>query len=421
MKNEIDAEKDIAVSGKSNIRSRPISRDEIRKIDNLDKKVDEILKNCYSVVLRNVDYLCQENKLSQAKFCEQVLEGRVHSSQFSGFRNQDKDIPLRVIATIAAAFDLTIEDVCSKILGAEVDGNMKHGKFSRPVEEYGKYVGTYDLAYFDTSAPIGKSQSSTANAIKRGIMTVYPSKSDVGSLTFRAVAIFNCTHFERQQIVGAGKFDTTKDPSAVVKYYKQVLSNGEDSEDRLKCLYDGSINLSERMMEITMYQAHGSDVAHISTHNRAANSSSGKAYRGGLASMMSYSRGAEHMPCGQAVILASSSASHTANGGTLDFIQPEVLADKLYFTQPNIDFKDEVNKIIAYMKLLFSKDASVSPLDSLSDADKAACLESFISQQLTNSLRRNLLSCYKVSLSMDYEVYKLICKPSRADNKEVFV
>lgn len=398
-----------------------MSREEIREIGRLDEKVEALLRNCYSVVLNNVDYLCQINELSQAKFCEQALDGRVHSSQFSGFRNQGKDIPLRIIATIAAAFDLTIEDVCGKLLAEDNEDAVNEESFARPVEEYYKYVGSYDLAYFDTSAPIGKNRSATADSIKRGVMTVYESKNNVGKLSFRVAAIFNCTSFERQQIVGAGKLDGVKDTTAVVNYYKQILSDAGSGEDRLKCFYEGNINLSERMIEITMRQARGSDVVHISTHNRAANSSNGKSYRGGLAAMMSYSRGAEHMPCSQAVILAQASANYSSNGSALDFIQPEVLADKLYFTQPDIDFSDEVCKIVAYMKLLFSKDNTSSPLDTLSETDREACLESFISQQLTNSLRRNLLSCYKVSLGMDYDVYKLVCKLSRGENKEVFI
>lgn len=398
-----------------------MNREEIRKIDRLDEKVEALLKNCYSIVLNNVDYLCQVNELSQAKFCEQALDGRVHSSQFSGFRNQGKDIPLRVIATIAAAFDLTIEDVCGKLLAEENVDAANERAFPRPVEEYYKYVGTYDLAYFDTSAPVGKNRSATADSIKRGVMTIYASRNNIGNLSFRVASIFNCTSLERQQIVGAGKLDAIEDSGAVVNYYKQILSDVWNGEDRLKCFYEGNINLSERMIEITMQQARGSDVVHISTHNRAANSSNGKTYRGGLASMMSYSRGAEHMPCSQAVILARASANYSANGSALDSIQPEVLADKLYFTQPDIDFSDEVCKIVAYMKLLFSKDNSSPPIDKLSETDRESCLESFISQQLTNSLRRNLLSCYKVSLGMDYDVYKLICKPSRGENKEAFI
>ena len=151
-------------------------------------------------------------------------------------------------------------------------------------------------------------------------------------------------------------------------------------------------------------------------HNRAANSSDGKPYRGGLATMMSSSRGSEHMPCIQSGILVRSKPKkerkdrglgQNVSTYILDNLQPERIAKELYLAPPRIELGDEIEKIIAYMRVLFSGEES-SPVSQLSDADKAFCLKTFVEKKLTDSMRRNILSYYKLSVQMDINVYAMI-------------
>lgn len=181
------------------------------------------------------------------------------------------------------------------------------------------------------------------------------------------------------------------------------------------CDLFGNLYLDEKAMDPFVEQLYGK---FTTVYNRAANSSDGKPYRGGLATMMSSSRGQEHMPCIQSALLMRGKTVKVARTSTsetttipkcgLDIIQPELLASKLYLAPPEIGLGPEIEKIVAYMRFLFSKDDKNDPIADLSDSDKKFCLETFVEKQLTESLRRNILSYYKLSLQMDSEVYTLI-------------
>lgn len=94
-----------------------------------------------------------------------------------------------------------------------------------------------------------------------------------------------------------------KEPPAV--YHQMVTSLGkEEGCSFLRCIYEGNLSLNAQTAEITLRQCHGSDTLHLRLHNRAANSSEGKNYKGGLAVMLSNSRGKEHMPCVQGGLLS---------------------------------------------------------------------------------------------------------------------
>ena len=168
----------------------------------------------------------------------------------------------------------------------------------------------------------------------------------------------------------------------------------------MKCFYEGRMTLTDRIAEVTLRQVKGSDVIHLYMHNRAANSSAGSSYKGGLATMMSTSRGEEHMPCIQAVILSRRGFS----------MAREELATHLFLEPPKVNLREETKAIIAYMKALFPGEDADNPLSQLSEADKAYVLESYIEKKLTEGIKHNVLGYYKVSTEMDSDLYKAVCR-----------
>ena len=389
----------------------------------LSQRMEMMVENRCEIFIHNVAFLCQTHGLNQSTLCSQKLENYLSSPQLTGYKKRGRDIPLSVMALVASAFGLTVEEMCGQLLDETVDNaEDSRATFGRPIEEYMKYAGTYDLTYFDTSAPIGQNQDTTANALDRGILTIYVTYNAIGVASFHVSAVFNCTPEERQKIASYMEgVDFGKDASAIRAFYEKVLTNPLDlshTASRMKCLYEGEIKLTERITEITLRQVKGSDVAHLYLHNRAANYSEGKVYRGGLATMMSISRGAEHMPCIQAVMMmrgACATIRQEGSGDTaripkcgLDYFQAELLASKIYLAPPKIELGDEIQKIVAYMKFLFSQEGEGGPLSQLSDEEKTLCLASFVEKKLTESLRRNILSHYKISLRMDSDVYEMI-------------
>lgn len=385
---------------------RVMSNADLFDQETLDDRVDKLVENRNEIVIHNIAYILQKNNIAQAHMCNVDLEGTPQPPQLAAYKQRGRDIPFRTVARIAVAYGVTPEQMYGQLL--DQTGGKGHAidkPAPRPYDEYMKYVGTYHMAYFGTDARLGSNKRTTARALSYGVLSVYPGNAVDGVPTLRVVAFTNCTEEERDKLIRTTRnAEDQKNYRGVQTCYENVATNrreGHQETPRMKCLYEGELTLTDRVAEITLHQVKGSDTVHIELHNRAANSSEGSRYCGGLATMMSTSRGEEHMPCVQAVILSKRGFDNTAK---------EELANMLFMEPPTIDLKEETKAIIAYMKALFPNEDTDNPLSQLADADKACALESYIKRKLTEVIKRNVLGYYKVSTTMDSDAYKVFCR-----------
>lgn len=378
---------------------------DIANIKSLNEKVEIIVENRNEVVIHNIELILQRESISQAHMCNVDLEGLPQPPQLAAYKKAGKDIPFRTITRIGLAYGYTPEQMCGQLLD-QPDGRVisPNTNAARPLKEYDKYIGTYHMAYFGTDAKLGGNKRTTARALSFGMLSVYQSEVVNGVPVLHVVAFTNCTDEERDKIVR-----TTKNAEflgggrSVRACYENIASaqTGNREMPRMKCFYEGELYLSERVAEITLRQVSGSDVVHIELHNRAANSSEGSQYKGGLATMMSTSRGEEHMPCIQAAIISKRGFSGIAK---------EELAELLFLEPPQVNVHEETKAIITYMKALFPGEDADNPLAQLGEAEKAFVLESYIERKLTDVIKRNVLGYYKVSTAMDSDIYKAVCR-----------
>lgn len=370
------------------------------------QQADALAENRFEVFIHNLEYLLAKNNISQAVLCERELDGNLSSPQLTSYKHRGKDIPFHAMALVAAYFHTTVETMCSTLMDEmELTPGGTLAALGRPASECNKYLGTYDLAYFDTGKQVGKNTRTTAQSLGYGLMSVYLGNAVNGAPTLKVAAFVNCTKEERDAIETAvKKAQATNRVPDIRDCYRNCAKSFHSlktpNENRYKCLYEGSLELTERVAEFTLHQVQGTDVVHIIAHNRAAISSSGAHYRGGLATMMSVSRGAEHMPCAQSVIISRRGFA-TVSG--------EELANYLYLCPPQIDVKESTNAILEYMKLLFAGGEN-NPVAVFSEEDRRYCLESYAEKKLSEAVRRNILSYYKVSIEMDYDVYQKFCR-----------
>lgn len=371
----------------------------------LDTKVDEMVENRNAIVMVNMDYIQRKRNLTQARMCNVDLGGAPQPPQMAAYKQVGKDIPFRTVVRLATAYGYTPEQLYGQLL-EQVDANgfALNKTPPRPVQEYRKYVGTYNMAYFATDAKLGANKRSTARAMAEGVMSVFLGGPKDGSPTLQVLAFSNCTPEEQQELLNSVREAERKgNVRAIRQCYEaiaMVKKPGSNDMPRIKCFYEGSMTLTDRIAQITLHQVKGSDEIHVYLHNRAANSSEGSDYKGGLATMMSTSRGEEHMPCIQAVILSKRGFC----------IAKEELAKYLFLEPPKVDLREETKAIIAYMKALFPGKEAENPLAQLADSDKAFILESYIEKKLTEVIKRNVLGYYKVSTEMDSELYKAVCR-----------
>ena len=379
--------------------------EDIAAIPSLDDKVDEIVENRNAIVMTNMDYIQRKRGLTQARMCNVDLEGTPQPPQMAAYKQVGKDIPYRTVVRLATAYGYTPEQLYGQLL-EQVDANgfALNKTPPRPMKEYRKYLGTYSMAYFATDAKLGGNKRSTARAMAVGVMSVFFSSTVDGAPSLDVLAFTNCTPEEQNQLIEAVREAERKgNVRAIRQCYETVATvkkPGSNDMPRIKCFYAGCMTLTDRIAQITLHQVEGSDEIHVYLHNRAANSSEGSEYKGGLATMMSTSRGEEHMPCIQAVILSKRGFC----------IAKEELAKYLFLEPPKVDLQEETKSIISYMKALFpGKDAKDS-LSQLPVEDKAFMLESYIERKLTEVIKRNVLGYYKISTEMDSDLYKAVCR-----------
>lgn len=388
--------------------------------DEITKKVPDLMENQDVVFLRNVEYLRNLSKLNQRELCEDKLQGYISPAQFATYKQEGKLIPRHAIMAVAAAYGLTFGDLCETIIGvAPPPIPVPVPAPSRPVKEYEKCLGTFDIAYFDPSKPVGENREVTEDSISFGVMAVYSTKTAMGMSQFHVDAIIPCTSEQRNSVATCVEdAETRKNTDTIRKNIEKIANSNGDfgGSSGLSHLYVGNIELTEQMMEIKLNQVNGRDVIHLMTHNRVKDSSEGKEYLGGLATMMSVSRGAEHMPCVQAVLLSRGIKKKSVNEVTqktetcpasrFEFFSAEKLASMIYFAPPKVSLRDEVEAIVEWMGILYGNGESVAA--ALSDEDKKYCLEVFIEKKISEALKRNALSYYKIPLQMDSEVYQML-------------
>lgn len=378
---------------------------DITPLATLDDQVEEMVENRNEIVIHNIEYILQQKNITQAQMCSHDLGGTPLTSQITGYKRRGKDIPFRTITRIAVAYGYTPEQLCGQLLDQTSGRGYAVDRLSpRPYDEYMKYIGTYHMAYFGTDAKLGGNKRTAARALSYGVLSVYLGNAVDGVPTLRVAAFSNCTEQERDSLVRCTAHAEGQGSSRGIWacYEKAAFAKNENGEKpRQKCFYEGELNLTERVAEITMRQVKGSDVVHIVLHNRAANSSEGSRYKGGLATMMSTSRGAEHMPCIQAVILSKRGFNNIAK---------EELENMLFLEPPKVDLREETKAIIDYMKALYPSEDSDNPICHLGESDKAFILESYIEKKLTEVIKRNVLRYYKISTEMDSDIYKAVCR-----------
>ncbi len=380
---------------------RVLRSEDLSGYGTLDARVDAMIENRNEVVIHNIECILQQRGIAQAHMCNVDLEGSPQPPQLAAYKKVGRDIPFRTVVRIGMAYGYTPEQMYGQLLD-QTPAHGGAGEQPRPYSEHIKYVGTYHMAFFGTDAKLGGNKRTTARSLSNGVVSVYMNGTDGGRPVLRVAAFLNCTDDERDALTAAARRAESAGNGVRACYEAAAGRRSEGSwAPRMKCFYEGELRLTERIAGIELRQVRGGDIVHIELHNRAANSSEGRSYKGGLATMMSTSRGEEHMPCVQAAILSRRGFAGVAR---------EELAQLLFLEPPEVELRDETRAIVAYMKALFPSDGADTPLSQMPDDDRTFMLESYIEKKLTEVIRRNVLGYYKISTEMDSAIYKAVCR-----------
>lgn len=367
----------------------------------LESKTNLLMENRNEIVIHNLEYILKRENISQAAMCQDVLDNSPHPSQLSIYKKAGTEIPFWFVARVAAAYNYTPEQMYGQLLDRTDSFQHVAKKLApRPEGEYQKYIGTYHLAYFSTEAKPGSNTRSTARSLTYGLLTVYPGSTVDGVLQLH---VSTYTHFASQEdrdglLRQIRIAENAQNYRSIRTCYEKFAS---ERPHRAKYFYEGCLTLSEEISEITLDQFKGSDVIHIHLLNRAAHSSEGSLYKGGLGAMLSTSRGAEHQPCVQSCILSRRG---------FDGMAKEAVGEALRMEPAHFDLQNGVKSIMDCVKDLFPRNGSETLPSALSDEYKEYMLKSLIEKIVTEAIRSNILTCFKVTAEMDSHVYKYFCR-----------
>lgn len=362
----------------------------------LNKSAEALRDNRQEMFVRNMKYLINKHKWTQKEFCNNI-DNLISPTQLTMIFKSKTELSYLNVCRCALFFQVSPEDLVSKDLSLGENVRTQESNENK-VDSFQKYYGTYEIAYANTGEPVGENHRETGKTLSYGIMSIYKGVSDAGSVCAKVVAYFNCQPETMESIRKQGV--VLED-----EYVDLYLSKARE-KDEAKYIYIGYLELSPEIAEITLKQKIGNDSAHMLLHNRSATSSAGKQYKGGLAAVLSSSRG-EHMPCVQAAVVSSEPiATNWSAVETENYLRMGPL---------KLDISEEAESIFHFMSTMFPTAEGIqSDLAFLSKEDKVECIKSFIQKKLTKPISRNYLDYFKISKAQDKAVYRRICEKDRS-------
>ena len=245
-----------------------------------------------------------------------------------------------------------------------------------PVASYMKYLGLYQVYYYDTSSFKEKELCENDAGIKSGIMYV---ERDTKTDKHRVYAIFNMTK-ERAD-----------------DYYRNILKLGKGnlaacrdkiiSMSRSQHVYFGDLDLSERHVYINLRFENAKDRVQMIFHRPDSNSNQ---FIGGLGAMVSVSKGRNASPCVGCIAIAN---------GSLD-VSAEEIASHLLMHHPDLETHKDLDEVIDFTIDLYSPDFS-----RLSNNHKKDLVEKDIDRIINETIEQNLFRTVIVSPEDDDKFY----------------
>ena len=371
-------------------------------METLDEMVEAMVENRNEIVIHNIEYILRQKNMSQARLCNDLLEGSPQPPQLAAYKQPGKDIPFRTVVRVALACGVSPEQMYGQLLDhSEGPATGSDKVKARPRDEYMKYIGTYSLAFFYTDAKLGNNKRSTARAMGSGVLTIFDKSGKKNLSSLDVLAFVNCTEAEQEELLEAVRAAERKGSARAIRdCYERLASVVIDGAPRMKCFYEGHMTLNDWIAQIHLHQVEGSDVINLEMHNRAANSSAGSEYKGGLATTQSTSRGEEKMPCVQTVAISRPGFR----------IAKEELANHLFMGPDEVNMDEEIRLILANAKALYANQDADNVLSHLSESDKDFMLASFIAKKFNEVIKRNLRAYHKISTEMDSAYYQAVCR-----------
>lgn len=286
-------------------------------------------------------------------------------SSINNYLTKNSEPSIQFLIALKDAFGINVDDFLFSGLKIEEDKN------------YDKYVGNFLIYYYNNDSYKGEVHSNIKNTLNYGVLSIYKESELKNSV--KVISTFTKSRVDAVKLLRELNRLENK-----TKTNQMFLDFGN--------VYYGSIDTNDQNIFITLDNTENKDKSFIILNNPPSRAQ----YIGGVGTVNSISRGREHNPCAQFIIVSKR---------LLDIPDGE-LYDLLKFDDFVIDTEGNTKDIIALFKRLYVEQSELSA--GLTDTQKTAIIKNRIDLVLSDCIEANSFRFAKISNREDDVVYRLI-------------
>ena len=315
----------------------------------------------------NLKYLLSKNNLTQKDLS---IKTNTSCATINNYINKCAEPSTSFVLKLKDLFGTNIDDMFEKDLSSTLETkpqtNVKMERF----------LGTYIMYFYNSGDYKGKVSSFSKNTLKYSVLTI---NQDVKSGKYLAIANFIKNRDDAEDI--KAKLDKTED-----------IEDKKNIHKSLDQLYMGNLEASDKQIFIYLKSEALNDQSLIILNNPPSNSE----YLGGLGTANSVSRGREHMPCVQFILL-SKKILKVSDGEIYNLLSLGV---------SDINVEIEAEQLINLFKNLYINNENLK--EDLTSLQKKKIVENSLNSIVTDLIDANMFRFAKVSNMEDDDYYRII-------------
>lgn len=286
-------------------------------------------------------------------------------SSINNYLTKNSEPSIQFLIALKDAFGISVDDFLFSKINTEEE------------RCFDKYLGNYLIYYYNNDSYKGEVHANIKNTLNYGVLSIFKEK--ILDKSAKVLATFTKSR------VDAIKFLRTLNKTTDSNYIENEYVNFGN-------IYNGEIDVNEQNIFINLENNEHLDKSYIILNNPPSNAK----YIGGVGTVNSISRGREHNPCAQFIIVSKR---------ILDIPDGE-LYDLLKFNNYMIDTDDNIKDIISLFKRLYVSQNELSA--ELTETQKLAIVKNRIDLMLGEIFEANAFRFAKVSNREDDMVYRCI-------------
>lgn len=304
-------------------------------------------------------------KLLADKYTQKYIADRTGYSQSSinNYISGISEPSIQFLIALKNAFGICLDD----FLFADVEETN--------AQAFDRFIGNYIVYYYNNSSYKGEVHTNLSNTLNYGVVSIFKDNG-------LDVSVYGTFLKEKSEAIKLLKnVNSTKNPEEIIKMHKALCNT-----------YKGDLVVNDQSIFINLSNKTNNDQCYMIFNNPPSNAR----YIGGVGTVNTISRGREHNPCVEFIILSKK---------IIDKPDGEIY-QLLKFDDYSVNFDYAIKEILELFNRLFVENNEIS--SNLTEIQKMAIVQNKLEYHFNDILEANLFRFAKISNKEDDVVYKLI-------------